>query len=85
MILNKFGKKLVFVAHGSSSKCGSIWNKELGFNLGGYVSSAYAESIFMFWHVLIISGKKKKRGGARAVGPDKGGRGLRQFSMKGAI
>jgi len=28
------------------------------------------------------SGKKKKRG-QRAVGPDKSGRGLRQFSMKG--
>jgi transcription factor Dp-1 len=28
--------------------------------------------------------KKKKRGpGTRATGPDKGGRGLRQFSMKG--
>lgn len=35
----------------------------------------------LFFVLLPIS-KKKKRG-ARAVGPDKGGRGLRQFSMRG--
>ncbi|RZB73791.1 transcription factor-like protein DPB isoform X2 [Glycine soja] len=29
-----------------------------------------------------LAAKKKKRGGQRAVGPDKSGRGLRQFSMK---
>uniref|UniRef100_I1LII1 E2F/DP family winged-helix DNA-binding domain-containing protein n=1 Tax=Glycine max TaxID=3847 RepID=I1LII1_SOYBN len=33
-------------------------------------------------HASLASGKKKKRGGQRAVGPDKSGRGLRQFSMK---
>ncbi|KAK7404307.1 hypothetical protein VNO78_05092 [Psophocarpus tetragonolobus] len=30
----------------------------------------------------VATAKKKKRGGHRAVGPDKSGRGLRQFSMK---
>lgn len=32
--------------------------------------------------MCLCSAKKKKRG-ARAVGADKSGRGLRQFSMKG--
>jgi hypothetical protein len=42
------------------------------------VSNIICTSLF----VLLLTSKKKKRG-ARAVGPDKGGRGLRQFSMRG--
>lgn len=43
------------------------------------VSKIICTSLFF---VLLPISKKKKRG-ARAVGPDKGGRGLRQFSMRG--
>lgn len=56
-----------------------VRNRNVGYSL---VHQLQHVCLLNIW--FLNSSKKKKRG-ARAVGNDKGGRGLRQFSMKGNL
>ncbi|RDX98184.1 Transcription factor-like protein DPB, partial [Mucuna pruriens] len=69
---------------GSHASVASVLSTNLFFFVSSTMLFHFLSLIFNFLKIKLIltsTGKKKKRG-QRAVGPDKSGRGLRQFSMK---